>query len=43
MAVGGDVEGLAVAVQELDDVRGRRGVDDGRGDELVHCLVVGWV
>ena len=40
MAVGGDVEGLAVAVEEFDDIRGRRGVDDRRGDELVHCLVI---
>lgn len=42
MAVGGHVEGFVV-VQELEDVgRGRR-VDDGRRDDLVHCLVVGGV
>ena len=34
-----DVERLVV-VQELDDVVGRRGVDDGGADELVHGLVV---
>ena len=40
MAVGGHVEG-PVVVQHLDDVGGGRGVDDGGGDELVHCFVVG--
>lgn len=39
-AVGGDVERLVV-VQELEDVIGRRGVDDGRGDKLIHRFVVG--
>ena len=39
MAVGGDVEGLVV-VQHFENVGGGRGVDDGGGDELVHCLVV---
>lgn len=42
MPVGGDVEGF-LAVEEAHDVGGERGVDDGRGDELVHCLVVGGV
>ena len=39
MAVGGDVEGLVV-VQQFDEVGGRGAVDDGGGDELVHCFVV---
>lgn len=43
MAVGGDVEGFGVAVEEFDDVGGGWGVDDGGGDELVHCFVVGWL
>lgn len=42
MSVGGDVEGFVV-VEEFEDVRGGRGVDDGRRDELVHCFVVGRV
>ena len=41
-AVGGDVERFVV-VEELEDVAGRWGVDDGGGDELVHCFVVGGV
>ena len=41
-AVGGDVERFVV-VEELEDVAGWGGVDDGGGDELVHCFVVGWV
>ena len=28
-------------MQHADDVAGHRGVDDGGGDELVHCFVVG--
>ena len=28
-------------MEEFEHVAGRRGVDDGRGDELVHGLVVG--
>lgn len=43
MAVGGDVERFGVAVEEFDDVGGGWGVYDGRGDELVHCFVVGWL
>lgn len=39
VAVGRDVEGLVV-VQQLEDIRGGRGVDDGGGDELVHGFVV---
>ena len=31
------------AVEEFDDVRGGRAVDNGRGDYLVHGLVVLWV
>ena len=42
MAVGRHVERLVV-VQELEDVGGGRGVDDGGGDELVHGFVVGGV
>ena len=42
MAVQGDVEGFVV-VEELEDVGGGRGADDGGGDELVHCFVVGGV
>ena len=34
-----DVERLVV-VQQFDHVAGRRGVDDGGADELVHRLVV---
>ncbi len=30
-------------MQEFEDVRGGGDVDDGRGDDLVHCFVVGWV
>lgn len=41
MAVGGDVEGFRVAVEQFDDVGGGWGVYDGGGDELVHCFVVG--
>ena len=41
-AVGRDVERFVV-VEELEDVAGRWGVDDGGGDELVHCFVVGGV
>ncbi|KAL8742350.1 MAG: hypothetical protein Q9190_005145 [Brigantiaea leucoxantha] len=40
VAVGGDVQRFVV-VQELEHVGWWRGVDDGGGDELVHCLVVG--
>lgn len=40
MAVGGDVE-LLIVVKHADDVGGRRRVDDGGGDELVHGFVVG--
>ena len=39
MAVGWDVEGF-LRVEEAHDVARERGVDDGRGDELVHCFVV---
>ena len=42
MAVGGDVQGF-LRVEEAHDVAGQGRVDDGRGDELVHCLVVGGV
>lgn len=37
-----DVEGFVV-VEEFDHVGGLRRVDDGGGDELVHCFVVGGV
>lgn len=40
MAVRGHIERFVV-VQELEHVRGGRGVDDGGGDELVHGFVVG--
>lgn len=40
MAVSGDVEWFVI-VEELEDVGGERGVDDGGGDDLVHCFVVG--
>lgn len=39
VAVGGHVQRLVV-VQQLEDVRRRRGVDDRGRDELVHGLVV---
>lgn len=45
MAVGRDVEWFVV-VEELKNVGCGRGVDDGGGDDLVHCFVVGgfgWV
>ena len=42
VAVGGDVEGF-VGVEQFEDVGGRRDVDDGGGDDLVHCFVVGGV
>ena len=41
-AVGGDVERFVV-VEELEDVAGWGGVNDGRGDQLVHGFVVGGV
>ena len=37
-----DVEGFVV-VEHLEDVGGRRGGDDGGGDDLVHCFVVAGV
>ena len=40
MTVGGDVQRLVAAVENFHDVRGRGAVDDGRGDELVHGLVI---
>lgn len=40
VTVGGDIQGLVMAMQELDDVRWGRCIDNGRGDELVHSLVV---
>lgn len=40
MAISWDVQWLVVTVQELDDVRWGRGVDNGGGDELVHRLMV---
>ena len=41
MAILWDVEGFLGGVEHFEDVgRGRR-VDDGGGDELVHCFVVG--
>lgn len=42
MAVEGDVKGFVV-VEDAEDVGGGRGVDDGRGDQLVHGLVGGGV
>ncbi len=30
-------------MEQLEDVRGGRRVDNGGGDELVHCFVVGGV
>lgn len=41
-AVGGDIERFVV-VEKFEDVRGRWSIDHGRGDELVHCLMVGRV
>ena len=43
MPVGRDVDGLVAAVQQFEDVAGRRAVHDGRRDELVHGFVVGGV
>lgn len=41
-AVRGDVQRFVV-VEELEDVAGGWGVDDGGGDQLVHGFVVGGV
>lgn len=41
MAIGRDVEGFGVAVEEFDDVGRGWGVYDRGGDELVHCFMVG--
>ena len=41
MAVSGHIERLVAAVEEFDNIRWRRSVNDGGSDELVHSLVVG--
>lgn len=44
MAVHGDIQrfvGVVGGLEHFEDVGGGRGVDDGGGDELVHCFVVG--
>ena len=43
MPISGHIERSVRTVgrlEEFEDVVGRRGVDDGSGDDLVHCLVV---
>lgn len=40
MTIGGDIEQFMV-VEELEDIGGRRRVDNGSGDDLVHRFVVG--
>lgn len=39
MAVGGHIQRF-LRVEEAHDVAGQGRVDDGRGDELIHCFVV---
>lgn len=41
MAICGDINGLGVAVEKLENIRWRRRVDDGSSDKLIHGLVVG--
>lgn len=39
MPIGGDVEGFII-MEEFQNVSGGWRVDDGGGDELVHCFMV---